>query len=147
MGYGENPVATYGAKNGIGHGSSQLTSPLTTQSQVRRNVRPARDHFPELDCVRHRLPLDVIDDVEQRARKTGVSADRVLIAAGVINEDQYVHALSRWLGLEFETFVDRGPESCPLDDHQLMEAAKTGLLQLVIDQESVFVLAPRSAAQ
>jgi glycosyltransferase XagB len=147
MGYGENPVATYGANKRVGYGSSQLTYPLSAQSQAERNTHPARDQFPELDCVRHRLPFDVIGGVEQRARETGVSADRVLIAAGIIDEDQYVHALSRWLGLEFETFVDRGSESCPLDDHQLVEAARTGLLPLVIDQETVFVLAPRSAAQ
>lgn len=85
--------------------------------------------------------------VERRAIEIGVSADRVLIAAGIMDEDHYVHALSRWLGLAYETFVERGRESCPLDDHQLLEAAKTGLLPLVIGQESVFVLAPRSADQ
>ena len=110
-------------------------------------ARRSRSAFPEIDCVRDRLPLKVVAAVERRAIETGVGADRVLIAAGIIDEDRYVHALSRWLGLGYETFAERRRESCPLDDQQLVEAAKTGLLPLVIDQELVFVVAPRSVAQ
>jgi hypothetical protein len=82
--------------------------------------------------------------VTRRAAEIGVGAERVLIAAGFIDEDTYAYALSRSLGFEYETFDGCDRASCPLDDAQLLEAAKTGLLPLVIDNELAFVVAPRS---
>jgi len=58
--------------------------------------RPA-NVFPELDCVRDRLPSRVIAAVEHRAAEIGISAERVLIAAGFMDEDHYVYALARSL--------------------------------------------------
>jgi cellulose synthase/poly-beta-1,6-N-acetylglucosamine synthase-like glycosyltransferase len=68
----------------------------------------------------------------------------VLIAAGHISEDSYFQALSGWLGLAYETFEHRSRKSCPLDDHQLLEAAKSGLLPIRIAGRLEFVVAPRS---
>src|SRR5205085_10333963 len=68
---------------------------------ISRAVARRRSAFPELDCMRNRLPPAVLDAVEQRAVEAGVSADRVLIAWGVISEDSYMMALARWLGLDF----------------------------------------------
>jgi len=63
-----------------------------------RRWRPSA--FPELDCVRDRLPSHVIAAVEHRAVEIGIGAERVLIASGFMNEDHYVYALARSLGLE-----------------------------------------------
>jgi len=108
--------------------------------------RPA-NVFPELDCVRDRLPSRVIAAIEHRAAEIGISAERVLIAAGFMDEDHYVYALARMLGFEYETFDDRGRGCCPLNDQRLLLAAKIGLLPLVIDDEEVFVLAPHSVRE
>src|SRR3977135_4327350 len=149
MASGMGSVPTRGAWNAsvAPEGRPPAIHPLALQLHAERTARRSRSAFPEIDCVRDRLPLNVVAAVERRAIATGVGADRVLIAAGIIDEDRYVHALSRWLGLGYETFAERRRESCPLDDQQLVEAAKTGLLPLVIDQELVFVVAPRSVAQ
>jgi cellulose synthase/poly-beta-1,6-N-acetylglucosamine synthase-like glycosyltransferase len=82
--------------------------------------------------------------VERRAEATGVGADRVLIAAGVMDEEEYLLALSQSLGLGYETLEDCARDACPLDDLQLAEAAKTGLLLLRGGDGHVFVVAPRS---
>jgi cellulose synthase/poly-beta-1,6-N-acetylglucosamine synthase-like glycosyltransferase len=152
MAYGKGPVPAQGAKGApvATHGRHYDRPQVVHSSAVQPHAGRAaqrRSAFPEIDCVRDRLPLNVIAAVERRAIETGVSADRVLVAAGIIDEDRYLHALSRWLGLAYETFADRRRESCPLDDQQLMEAAKTGLLPLIIDGELVFIVAPRSVAQ
>src|SRR5690349_18771739 len=101
--------------------------------------------FPELDCVRDRLPSHVVAAVEHRAAEIGVGAERVLIASGFMDEDHYVYALARSLGLEYETFDGRERACCSLPDQRLLLAAEVGLLPLIIDGEEVFVLAPRSA--
>ena len=75
MAYGKGPVPTRGA----------AYAPVATDSCSQIiHPRPARRAFPELDCVRDRLPLKVVAAVERRAIATGVGADRVLIAAGII---------------------------------------------------------------
>jgi hypothetical protein len=106
-----------------------------------------RSAFPELDCVRDRLPLRDIMAAERRSIAIGVSAERVLITAGLIDEDSYVRALAHWLGLEFETLQHRDRASCPIEDDRLLEAASTGLLPLLAEGELVHVVAPRSARQ
>jgi hypothetical protein len=103
-----------------------------------------RSAFPELDCIRDRFSPDLIAAVARRARAIGVGADRVLIAAGVMDEEDYLLALCRWFGLGYETFEDCARETCPLDDLQLAQAAKTGLLLLRRSHGHVFVVAPRS---
>ncbi len=103
-----------------------------------------RSPFPELDCVRDRLSLAMIAAVERRAIALGVGADRVLIANGVIDEDAYAIALARWLGWDYESFEHLGRDACPISDTQLIEAARVGLLPLMINGRFEFVVAPRS---
>jgi cellulose synthase/poly-beta-1,6-N-acetylglucosamine synthase-like glycosyltransferase len=103
-----------------------------------------RSPFPELDCIRDRLSLGMIAAVERRAIQLGVGAERVLVASGGIDEESYLIALAEWLGWTYEDFSNRSRESCALDDDQLIDAARTGLLPLVIDGEPSFVVAPRS---
>lgn len=107
----------------------------------------AQGAFPELDCIRGRFPPRLIAAVEHRASEIGIGAERVLIAAGFIDEDNYVYALSKSLGFEYETFDDRDRASCPLDDQRLLLAGAVGLLPLIISDEEVFVLAPHSVRQ
>jgi cellulose synthase/poly-beta-1,6-N-acetylglucosamine synthase-like glycosyltransferase len=108
--------------------------------RVRPRRRPAS--CPELDCVRHRLPHDLIEAAERRALALNVGADRVLIAAGVMTEDAYVVALAAYWRVPFEP-LDRTPRSaCELSDAQLIDADKTGLLPLQVDGERVWVIAP-----
>jgi glycosyltransferase XagB len=121
-----------------------LIALLDARARARHTIRPTRSTFPEIDCLRDRLPLNLVAAAERRAIEIGVGAERVLIAAGVIDEDRYVDALSRWLGIGHETFEARRRDACPLDDYQLVEAAKTGLLPLRIAGELVFVVAPHS---
>jgi hypothetical protein len=71
----------------------------------------------------------------------------VLIAAGFMDEEHYVYALARSLGLEYETFDGRERTCCSLNDERLLSAAKVGLLPLIIGGEEVFVLAPHPARQ
>jgi hypothetical protein len=146
--YDNGPVPGRGTRNApvASDGGFQVIR-LAARAHAERAGRRSRSACPEIDCVRDRLPPEVVAAVERRAIETGVSADRVLIANGLIDEDRYFHALSRWLGLAYETFVDRRRESCPLDDQQLIEAARSGLLPLIIDGGLVFIVAPRSVAQ
>jgi hypothetical protein len=136
MAYGEGRRPARSATDVV---AMDVTAVRYGQGAMRR-----RSAFPEIDCIRDWLPLDVIEAAEQRAIAIGVGAERVLIANGVIDEDRYMRALARWLGLGYEPFEHCDRAACPLDDQQLLEAAKTGLLPLAIGGELVFVVAPRS---
>jgi cellulose synthase/poly-beta-1,6-N-acetylglucosamine synthase-like glycosyltransferase len=110
---------------------------------IRARIPPC----PELDFIRDRLPPAALAIAERRALDLGVSAERVLVAAGPVTEDSYFRLLARFLGLIFEPLDQFGRDACPLDDRRLLEAAKAGLLPLLIDGELVLVVAPRSARQ
>jgi len=97
--------------------------------------------YPELDCVRSLLPVRVIAAAERRARLTGQPGDRVLIASGAIDEDDYVAALGRHLGVPVET-LDIPRHRCPHDDARLLQAPAAGLLPIREDGEVVVVVAP-----
>jgi len=79
---------------------------------------------------------------EQRALALGIGADRVLITAGVISEDDYVRALAGWLRVPFER-LDLPREMCPLRDEQFIDAAKFGLLPLRVGDTFIWVIAPQ----
>ena len=106
----------------------------------------APDGFPEIDCVRSTLSPAVARAAEQRATRLGVGADRVLIAAGTINEDDYLRALARQLGVTFEPLDGTPRSACPVGDDRLIEAAAMGLLPLTVDNEPCVVVAPRGVA-
>ncbi len=101
---------------------------------------------PELDCVRARLPDDVIADAAQRAAGLGVSADRVLIATGSLSEEDYLRALAGALGVAFEPLDTTPRTHCPLTDERLIKSAATGILPLAIDGKFHLVVAPRATA-
>ena len=61
----------------------------------------ARSRCPELDCLRGRLPNDVLATAEQRAIALNIGADRVLITSRHISEEDYVRALAGWLPESF----------------------------------------------
>jgi cellulose synthase/poly-beta-1,6-N-acetylglucosamine synthase-like glycosyltransferase len=101
---------------------------------------------PELDCVRSRLPPDLLTWAERRALELNVGADRVLIAARAITEDAYVVALAAALRVPYEP-LDRQPRgACPLNDAKLIDADKHGLMPLTIDGELNWIIAPRGLA-
>lgn len=102
--------------------------------------------FPELDCVRGRLAADLLTAVEMRAARIGVSADRVLVAGGLIDEEAYLRALGERLDIPFEPLDGVERTRCPLDDERLPEAAATGLVPLLNGSELMLVVAPRGSA-
>ncbi|MGA8992200.1 MAG: hypothetical protein WB500_17780 [Rhodoplanes sp.] len=108
-------------------------------------MRPAED-FPELDCVRDRLPLTTIAAAERRALVVGVTADRVLITSGLLTEEVYVRALAQSLGLAFEPLETPERTACPISDERLIEARAAGLLPLTENDELTLVVAPRGVA-
>jgi cellulose synthase/poly-beta-1,6-N-acetylglucosamine synthase-like glycosyltransferase len=108
-------------------------------------MRPA-DDFPELDCVRDRLPLATIAAAERRALAVGATADRVLITSGLMSEEAYVRALARSLGLAFEPLETPQRAACPISDERLIEARAAGLLPLIPNAALTLVVAPRGVA-
>ena len=106
-------------------------------------IEPDFSPFPELDCVRDRLPAKVIAAAERRAAAIGVGADRVLITAGAITEEDYSRALSARYGLFYVRLADLPREVCPLADDDLIHAATSGVLPLRAGGEIVWVVAPR----
>jgi cellulose synthase/poly-beta-1,6-N-acetylglucosamine synthase-like glycosyltransferase len=118
-------------------------------SALRPTFEPAarRSPFPEIDCVRDRLSLGIVAEIERRAIDLGIGAERVIIAAGILDEETYLRALARWLGWGYEDFSSRDRASCLLSDAQLLNTARTGLLPFMIDGRPVLVVAPRSVRQ
>lgn len=102
--------------------------------------------FPELDCVRGLVPPSVINAIEHRSAALGIGADRVLIGAGIIDEEAYLRALGARLGIDFDPLGSAAHTRCPLPDDQWGKAAAAGLLPLWIDHELVLVIAPRIIA-
>jgi cellulose synthase/poly-beta-1,6-N-acetylglucosamine synthase-like glycosyltransferase len=106
----------------------------------------APEGFPEIDCVRSILPAGVAAAAEQRAGRLGVGADRVLIAGGTINEDDYLRSLAGHLGVPFEPLDGMPRSACPVGNDRVIEAAALGLLPLTLDDEPFVVVAPRGVA-
>jgi hypothetical protein len=109
-------------------------------------VPQARSEFRELDPVSARLEPGLLAWSERRAAALATGADRVLITAGVITEDDYLRAFAAATGIAFEP-LDHAPRSgCPLDDERLLDAAAAGILPMRAGSELVFVVAPRGTA-
>src|SRR5438105_2779290 len=139
-----------------GSGVSRIDFEQTQERRRRMPARPfvpepsrlplaqsrARSGCPELDCLRARLPPGTLAKAEQRALALGIGADRVLIAAGIISEDEYVRALAGWLHVPFER-LDLPREACPLPDGQFIDAAQFGVLPLRIGDAFIYVVAPQ----
>ena len=75
-----------------------------------------------------------------------MSAERVLIASGIISEEAYVSALARYLNVRFETFDNVSRAACPQSDAHLLQAPNAGLLRLGHAAENLVIApTPRSA--
>jgi len=101
----------------------------------------ARSRCPELDCIRGRLPADILATAEQRALALNIGADRVLITSGYMSEDDYVRALAEWLHVPFDR-LDQPRDACPLPDQSLVYAARHGLLPLRLGETFIWIVAP-----
>jgi cellulose synthase/poly-beta-1,6-N-acetylglucosamine synthase-like glycosyltransferase len=111
------------------------------------DLRPAlARNCPEIDCLRDRLPRRVLATAEQRAAELGIGADRVLVSAGTITDDDYVGALAGSLGIAHDPLDELPRHACPLDDSRLIEAAAVGLLPLRLEAGLVWLIAPRNLA-
>ncbi len=98
---------------------------------------------PELDCIRHRLPPGTLAAAELRSAEIGMGADRILVAAQVISDDDYAAALAHALGTVFETLDTTTRADCPLDDERLIEAAAAGMLPLGSGGQRALAIAPQ----
>ncbi|MFD2182650.1 glycosyltransferase family 2 protein [Rhodoplanes azumiensis] len=112
----------------------------------RPTLRRARSACPELDCVRDRLSPGDLAFAERRARAIGTTADRVLVAAGLLSDDDYVRALARHLSVRFEPLDETPRDAVPVDDDALIDAAVAGMLPLDTGLRREIVVAPQGAA-
>ncbi|PZA10510.1 glycosyl transferase [Rhodopseudomonas palustris] len=101
---------------------------------------------PELDCLRGVLAPSLLQAAARRSRELEIGADRVLIHQGVIEEQAYLRHLSGSLKIGLEEFDQVGRSDCPLSDAQITAAAATGIVPLRLDDELVWVIAPRRLA-
>lgn len=133
----------FGKPAGRVHSSSSFAASTTT---AMTDVAAGSDPCPEIGCVRHLLPAALLAGAQERAATVGVSADRVLITAGAIDEDTYLRALGAQLSVDFTPLDDLPREHCPLDNERLIEAARTGLLPVSENGDLKLVVAPRGTA-
>ncbi len=107
------------------------------------DVRRGISSCPELDCVRHVLPPGILSAAEWRAGRIGVGADRVLIAAGYIDEAVYLRCLAAFIGVGFSRLNTLRRSMCPLPDERLLEAPAAGFLPVSSARGLCYVVAPR----
>ena len=142
----------FGVRSGsaIDRSGDTLAEPVGSPSIDPWTAEPADactdNEFPEIDCVRPLLAADVLDSAQQRAAALGIGADRVLIAAGLMNDETYLRALAAWLGVAFEPLDGVLRALCPVDDERLIESGAAGLLPLTVGDDLCLVVAPRGVA-
>jgi glycosyltransferase XagB len=153
MGYGggngPDPDRSHRHSGGTPASAAVLRLPraVVHAAEAATELASRRSAFPELDCVRNRLSLGQLAAVERRAIEIGVGADRVLIAAGIIDEETYVAALSKWLGWHFEDLEHYTRASTPATNRELIDAARTGLIPLHDKERLAFIVAPRGVRE
>lgn len=131
--------------------TASITAPSIVPVLSRGRAEPRREYYRaprltrgiEIDCIRHLVPPAIVAIAEQRAAEADIGTDRVLIAWGVVSEETYVAALATALDIPFEPLSHTSRRQCPLPDHQLVEAANTGMLPLMSGHELRIVVAPR----
>jgi hypothetical protein len=121
-------------------------APAAASASIARSAYAAPEDFPELDCIRGRLPEHIVEAAAARAAKLGTGADRVLIANGALDEETYLRALADQLGVPFEPLDGVARAQCPLSDERLIEAAAQGIVPLIIADELCLAVAPRAGA-
>lgn len=113
-----------------------------SKSARHADIRRGVSSCPELDCIRHLVPPGILAAAEQRAARIGVGADRVLIAAGHIDEADYLRRLAAFLGIGFSRLETLRRSMCPLADERLIEAPAAGLLPVSSERGLCYVVAP-----
>jgi cellulose synthase/poly-beta-1,6-N-acetylglucosamine synthase-like glycosyltransferase len=125
------------------HGINELSRAIFRRiRQSLPRAAPAR-LCPELACLRGLLPPRILAAAEHRAQTIGLGADRVLITADAITEEAYLHALAAYLDTSYEALDTVARADCPLDDHDLIQAAAAGLLPLRRRDTLIWIIAPR----
>src|SRR5690606_16533213 len=81
---------------------------------------------PEHDCLRDRLDQQTIAVAEARAQFLGVGADEVLIAHGIVSEDEYTAALAASLGIRVDPLDFATRIACPYDGGRLLAGVING---------------------
>ncbi|RJF74815.1 glycosyltransferase [Rhodopseudomonas palustris] len=100
------------------------------------------DAAPELACLRGVLAAGLLNAAARRAEDLGISAERVLIQWGVIDEDAYLSRLAGHLGIPLIDLTLIPRADCPLPDHQIAAAARAGVIPLRQHGELSHVVAP-----
>jgi len=127
-------------------GATGAAGALTQPEDGIAASRPSPSRFPEIDCIRPMLAPGVIAAAEDRAVRTGFGADRALIGAGAVSEDDFLRVLGTATGVPFEPLNGASRNQCPLSDERLIDAAAAGLLPLTDDDGLCLVVAPRGTA-
>jgi hypothetical protein len=109
----------------------------------KRPLPPRQTPFPELDAVRGRVDAGLLAWAERRAAALGTGVDRVLIAAEVLAEDDYLRAFSAATGIRFLPLDHVSRAACPISDERLLDAAAAGILPIRIGRDLVLAVAPR----
>jgi cellulose synthase/poly-beta-1,6-N-acetylglucosamine synthase-like glycosyltransferase len=104
---------------------------------------PAEPDAAELDCLRDSMAPGLLDAAARRAGELGIGADQVLIQWGVIDEAAYLRRLAAHTGIETESFASIDRSDSPLADHQIPQAAQSGIVPLRRDGRLIYTLAPR----
>ncbi len=135
-------------------GGNPWVSTLDALSIVPHVPEERREDFPgspaspclELGCISERFSGSILAAAELRAGQLGIGADRVLVASGLIAEEDYAQALAAACGVMFEPLTNVPRAACPFTDERLIEAAAVGMLPLLVDGGLVVVVAPRGTA-
>ena len=139
---------THEAGDGAGRGLTRRPPPDIARSDRLGDGRPhvldaAGASCPELDCVRGLLPAKILMAAEQRSARIGMGADRVLIAAGRLDEASYLRSLAASLQIPFSGLATLRRSDCPLSDESLIESPVAGLLPVSCGNVVNYVIAPR----
>jgi cellulose synthase/poly-beta-1,6-N-acetylglucosamine synthase-like glycosyltransferase len=110
--------------------------------------KPARaaGTCPEIACIQEFLPEGILATARRRAGDLDIGADRVLVASGLIEEEDYVRALAASCGVLFDPLADMPRAACPLSDDRLIDSVAVGILPLQVDGRLVLAVAPRANA-
>ncbi len=95
--------------------------------------------------MRHRISPGVLAAAELRSAEIGTGADRTLVAAGAITDDDYARALAHTLGVVFDSLERAVRADAPSLD-LVIQAARTGMLPLRTADGDVLVIAPQAYA-
>ncbi|MDB5521513.1 MAG: glycosyl transferase, family 2, partial [Tardiphaga sp.] len=127
----------------MAHADSAIQGRLGGARPDNDNRAKSQERACELDCLVGFLAMDLLRHAAERAGQLGVGADRVLIAAGDIDERSYLQKLAHHCGMAIETFNGRSRDDVLLDDRQLGYVGRLGIIRLGDGEDAVLVVAPQ----